>query len=104
MIVLDLLGKIFVVFQLNLNELVLPQYSRLRDESVNDLDFRIIHLWRRNLLRRYLSWYVAYNVTDVTVAVEVDAIPDMQPVRLDPRECQQNFDTTEILEYEASQL
>ncbi len=103
-IVLDLQGKKVVGFKLKHDELVLPQYSRLRDEIVNDLDFRIIHLWRRNLLRRYLSWYVANNVTHVTLAVEGDAIPDMQPVRLDPRECQQNFETTQKREEEFRQL
>src|SRR5437870_13457237 len=50
-IVLDLQGKKVVGFKLKHDELVLPQYSRLRSEIVNDLDFRIIHLWRRTLLR-----------------------------------------------------
>jgi LPS sulfotransferase NodH len=103
-IVLDLQGKKVVGFKLKHDELVLPEYRRLRDEIVSDVDFRIIHLRRKNLLRRYLSWYIANNVTHVTLAVEGQAIPDMPPVRLDPRECQRDFETIQRREEEFNQL
>ena len=54
-IVLDLQGKKAVCFKLKHDELVRPEYKVLRDEIVSDRDFRIIHLRRENLLRRYLS-------------------------------------------------
>jgi LPS sulfotransferase NodH len=103
-IVLDLQGKKVVGFKLKHDELVLPEYKRLRDEIVNDLDFRIIHLRRQNLLRRYLSWYIANNVTHVTLAVEGDAIPDIAPVKLDARECHQDFETAQKRDQEFRQL
>ncbi len=58
-IVLDLQGKKAVCFKLKHDELIRPGYKALRDEIVSDRDFRIIHLRRENLLRRYLSWYIA---------------------------------------------
>jgi len=103
-IVLDLQGKKAVGFKLKHEELVLPEYRRLRDEIVSDLDFRIIHLRRQNLLRRYLTWYIANNVSHVTLAVEGDRIPDMPSVKLDPRECQQDFEATQKREEKFTQL
>lgn len=102
-IVLDLQGKRIAGFKLKHDELVLPEYRRLRDEIVSDLDFRIIHLRRKNLLRRYLSWRID-KITNVTLAVEGDAIPDMPLVKLDPRKCQQDFETTQRRDEEFRQL
>jgi hypothetical protein len=103
-IVLDLQGKKVVGFKLKHDELILPEYMRLREEIASDLDFRIIHLRRQNLLRRYLSWYIANNVTHVTLAVEGDAIPDISPVKLDPHECHRDFETTQKRDEEFRQL
>src|SRR6266487_5415466 len=93
-IVLDLQGKKAVGFKLKHDELVLPEYKALRDEIAADLDFRIIHLHRENLLRRFLSHYVVNRVTHTTLAVEGQCIPEVPPVRLDPLECQRDFETT----------
>jgi LPS sulfotransferase NodH len=98
-IVLDLQGKKVVGFKLKHDELVAPEFKALRDEISKDLDFRIIHLRRENLLRRYLSHYIANQVTHVTWAVDGQSIPQMQPVVLDARKCQRDFET--ILEREA---
>src|SRR5207245_10681749 len=92
-IVLDLQGKKAVCFKLKHDELVLPEYKVLRDEIVNDRDFRIIHLRRENLLRRYLSHYVANRVTGVTLVVRSQTIPEVQPVVLDPHDCKKDFET-----------
>src|SRR5881392_3736710 len=92
-IVLDLQGRKAVCFKLKHDELVLPEYKVLRDEIVNDRDFRIIHLRRENLLRRYLSHYIANRVTGVTWVVRSQAIPEVQPVVLDPHDCQKDFET-----------
>ena len=103
-IVLDLQGKKVVCFKLKHDELVRPEYKVLRDEIVNDRDFRIIHLRRENLLRRYLSHYIANRVTRVTLAVRGQTIPKLQPVTLDPRKCQKDFETVLAREKEFAEL
>jgi hypothetical protein len=103
-IVLDLQGKKAVCFKLKHDELVLPAYKVLRDEIVNDRDFRIIHLRRENLLRRYLSHYITNYVTHVTLAVKGQAIPELPPVKLDPHECQKDFETVLAREREFAEL
>jgi hypothetical protein len=103
-IVLDLQGKKAVCFKLKHDELVLPAYKVLRDEIVNHRDFRIIHLRRENLLRRYLSHYITNYVTHVTLAVKGQAIPELPPVKLDPHECQKDFETVLAREREFAEL
>jgi LPS sulfotransferase NodH len=93
-IVLDLQGKKVVGFKLKHDELVLPQFKALRDEIANDLDFRVIHLRRENLLRRFLSHYVANQLTRITLAVSGQPVPKVPPVQLDPLECERDFETT----------
>jgi LPS sulfotransferase NodH len=92
-IVLDLQGRKAVCFKLKHDELIRPEYKVLRDEIVNDRDFRIIHLRRENLLRRYLSHYVATHITQITLAVQGQTVPEIQPVVLDPRKCREDFET-----------
>src|SRR5437773_8660471 len=101
---LDLQGRKAVCFKLKHDELVLPEYKVLRDEIVNDRDFRIIHLRRENLLRRYLSHYIANRVTGVTWVVRSQAIPEVQPVVLDPHDCQKDFETVLGREKEFAEL
>ncbi len=103
-IVLDCQEKKVVGFKLKHNELVLPEFKALREEIANDLDFRIIHLRRENLLRRFLSHYIANRVTHTTLAVQGQPIPDVPPVRLDPLECQRDFETTLKREAEFREL
>jgi LPS sulfotransferase NodH len=103
-IALDLQGKKAVCFKLKHDELILPEYKTLRDEIVNDRDFRIIHLRRENLLRRYLSHYIANHVTDVTMAIHGQVIPEVPRVELDPHECQKDFETVRSRELEFVEL
>jgi LPS sulfotransferase NodH len=103
-IVLDLQGKRAVCFKLKHDELIRPDYKTLRDEIVNDRDFRIIHLRRENLLRRYLSHYIANHVTRVTWAIHGQTVPEIQPVVLDPRQCQTDFETVLGREKEFAEL
>ena len=103
-IVLDLQGKKAVCFKLKHDELIRPGYKVLRDEIVSDRDFRIIHLRRENLLRRYLSWYIANNVTRVTLAVHGQTVPELQPVVLKPRKVQKDFETILDREREFAEL
>jgi LPS sulfotransferase NodH len=92
-VVLDPQGKKSVGFKLKHDELVLPGYKMLRHEIAENRDLRIIHLRRNNLLRRYLSHYLAMHVTRVTFAVGAMPIPEVARIRLDPRECEKNFET-----------
>lgn len=93
-IVLDLQGKKVVGFKLKHDELVRPEFKVLRDEIANDFDFRVIHLRRENLLRRFLSHYVANHLTRITLAVADQPVPEVRPVKLDPLECERDFVTT----------
>jgi hypothetical protein len=94
-IVLDAQGKRVVGFKLKHDELVLPEFKALRNEIAGDLDFRIIHLRRENLLRRFLSHFVANRITHTTLLVEGQPpISEVPPVRLDPLECERDFETT----------
>ena len=103
-IALDLQGKKAVCFKLKHDELILPECKRLREEIVNDTDFRIIHLRRENLLRRYLSHYIASRVTHVTLAVQGQTAPEMPRVTLNPHECEKDFETVRHREAEFSEL
>ena len=103
-IVLDLQGKKAVCFKIKHDELVRPEYKVLRDEIVNDQDFRIIHLRRENLLRRYLSHYIANYVTQVTLAVRGQTVPEIQPVVLDPHDCERDFEKVLAREEEFAEL
>src|SRR5438445_13513556 len=77
-VVLDLQGKKAVCFKLKHDELVLPEYKGLRDDSVNDRYFRIIDLRHENLLRRYLSHYLGNRVTGVRFVVRYQTRPYAQ--------------------------
>lgn len=103
-IVLDLQGKKAVSFKLKHDELVQPEYKVLRDEIVNDRDFRIIHLRRDNLLRRYLSHYIANHVTQVTWAIHGQTVPELQPVLLEPDKVQEDFEMILDREREFAEL
>ena len=92
-IAFDPQGKQAVGFKLKHDELVLPEYQTLREQIISDRNLRIIHLWRKNLLRRYLSHYIANHVTRVTLAVLDQPVPEVPAVRLDPLECERDFET-----------
>ena len=103
-IVLDLQGKKAVSFKLKHDELVQPEFKVLRDEIVNDRDFRIIHLRRGNLLRRYLSHYIANYVTQVTWAIHGQTVPELQSVLLEPHKVQEDFEMILDREREFAEL
>ena len=103
-IALDPQGKKAVCFKLKHDELILPEYKALRDEIVNDRDFRIIHLRRENLLRRYLSHYITNHITHVTLAVHGQVIPEVPRVELNPHECQRDFEAIQSRELEFVEL
>lgn len=103
-IVLDPQGKRAVGFKLKHDELILPGYSMLLNEIADNSRLRIIHLQRRNLLRRYLSHYITMHVTHVNLVVGAQPIPEVAPLRLDPVACKDNFETIRAREQEFAAL
>lgn len=103
-VILDPQGKKMVGFKLKHDELVLPGYKVLRDEIASNASLRIIHLRRDNLLRRYLSHYIAMHVTHVTLAVGEQPIPELSPLRLEPAACEKDFETILAREKEFAAL
>jgi len=72
-IVLDLQGKKAVCFKLKHDELILPEYKVLRDEIVNDADFRIIHCSSRTSARKIskLFWIEKGNLQNCLRSIPV---------------------------------
>lgn len=101
---LDPQGKKIVGFKLKHDELVLPGYKMLRDEIADNRKLRIIQLRRNNLLRRYVSHYIASNLTRVTLAVSNQPIPELPRIRLDPVGCEKDFETVLAREAEFGAL
>ncbi len=92
--VLDGQSKQVVGFKLKSDELVLPEYKKVKNVVVSDRDIAILHLNRRNLLARYLSWHVVNHVTGVTLVHEKHNVPNVPSVRLDPNACLHDFEVT----------
>lgn len=93
-IAFDPQARSHVGFKFKYEELLLPEFAGARCALMQDLDIKIIHLRRRNLLRRFLSWWIATRVTGVTMVKEGEAKPSVSAVRLDPSECLANFENT----------
>jgi hypothetical protein len=83
-----------VGFKFKHEEFLLPMFAEARQAILADLDIRVVHLRRRNLVKRYLSWHVANRVTGRTFAFEGQEKPHHDPVRLDPVECRNNIEET----------
>jgi LPS sulfotransferase NodH len=88
-------GRPRVGFKFKYEELLQPMFSGARAALMADCDIRIVHLRRRNLLARYLSWWVANHVTGVTMVRQGQPKPAVGPVRLDPAACIADFDRVE---------
>lgn len=87
-------GKKCVGFKFKYEELLLPVFAGPRSVLVGDKEIVIIHLKRRNLLRRFLSWWVVNHVTGKTMAVKGEDVQKVPAVRLDPAACKADFDRT----------
>ncbi len=93
--VLDAQGKKVSGFKLKSDELIKRNYAFLKDIVSKDKDIKIIHLNRRNLLKRYLSWCVVNKMTGVTLVTNEQEAPDVKKIRLDPKECLKDFEMAE---------
>ena len=84
-------GKKAVGFKLKYEELGSPDYARILDLIKSDTDMKIIFLDRENLFERYVSHYVAVNVTGVTLVQSNQPNPVVRPITLDPADIERNF-------------
>lgn len=94
-IAFDAQGRRSVGFKFKYEELLLPQFAGARSALIADTDIRIVHLRRRNLLARYLSWWVVNNVTGVTMIRKGDPKLKLDPVPLDPEACRADIEHIE---------
>jgi hypothetical protein len=76
-------------------ELLRPEYGDLLKYIGDETDIRVIHLWRENLLERYVSEYLAVNVFRVYNVIRGGKPPNEERIRLSPEECRANFERTE---------
>ena len=98
-VVLESGGRAAVGLKFKYEELVLPQWTELVDQIVADRSLAIIHLRRENLLERYLSQYIAVNVTKVFNTTK-DVPRRHVAVTLSPDECEADFEQTRRREAE----
>ncbi len=70
------------------------EYPSVRDYLISERNISIIHLVRRNLLRRYLSYRRALEIGDWRRLAGSAGVPP-RAVRLDPHECFRDFLSTE---------
>ena len=84
-------GHKAVGFKLKYEELGSPEYEDVLGFIRADTDLKIIFLDRDNLFERYVSHYVAVNVTGVTLVKSDQPTPDVQPIILDPLDIEKNF-------------
>ena len=79
-------------------ELALAQWQVVLDAIVKDQNIRIIHLTRENRLKRYISNYIAANVTHVNVVFDITNRAVVQPITLSLEACIQDINATEEAE------
>lgn len=93
-VVLDAGDRRAVGFKFKHEELLMRRWRKVRQAIVEDSDVRVVHLTRENLLERFLSAYVAVNVTHVYNVWEAEKRPPSTSLRLPRRACKKNFDVT----------
>jgi len=92
-LVFDTQGRTHAGFRIMYEELILPMFAGARTALLADIDIKIIHLRRRNLLRRYLSSLPAKPAL-VAAELKAGAPPRIGGVRIDPFACQADFERT----------
>lgn len=88
--ILDSRGHKAVGFKLKYDELANPAYRDVLECVLQDGDLKIVFLDRENLFERYVSHHFA-GVTGVTLVHGGAKAPKVEPVRLDWRDMERNF-------------
>lgn len=76
-------------------ELSLPSYKAVLDSIISSQDVLIIHLTRKNLLKRDVSQLIATQITNILWISNPNERPDPVQIRLDAKECLNEFKFTE---------
>ncbi|MCT7989013.1 methyltransferase domain-containing protein [Laspinema olomoucense] len=80
-----------VGFKFKYEELSLPSYQAVLDSIMFRKDVLIIHLTRKNLLKRYVSQLMATQFTNIFWISNSSEKPDPARIRLDPKDCLNEF-------------
>jgi LPS sulfotransferase NodH len=81
--------------KLKYEELLLDMYAPVLEWISDKRDIKIIHLRRRNLLKRYVSQYIAVKITKVFNTWEGTDAPCAPRVTLSAQECERQFQIAE---------
>lgn len=92
--VFDAQGKATVGLKLKHEELMLPKFAETREAIRRDTDIKIIHLSRENLFQRFVSLWIANNVTKTTEIHSDADRPDIPRITIPIKECHVDFDRT----------
>lgn len=76
-----------------------PRWKAVLDFIKRDPEIRIVHLFRENRLKRYLSQYIVAEVTKVKVVFQGDDRPLIPKVEVRPEQCLQDMESTEADEH-----
>lgn len=87
-------GKKAVGHKLKHDELLLPKFAETRECLRRDTDIKIIHLYRKNLFERFVSWWVVNHVTGITMLTDTSKDPEFKPTVIPIAACQKNFNDT----------
>ncbi len=92
-------------FKIKFDELELRQFEKVKNVIVNDVDIKIIFLLRENLLRRYISLYLAKYVTGITMVTDKSQLQkETTSIVLKPEKCLVDFMKQQELNKKYSQL
>ncbi len=83
-----------VGFKFKFEELSLPQYKEVADHIRRDTAIKIIYLTRQNLLKRYVSQYLAVHVHKTFNVHKGKPLPPSATIRLSPSKCESEFEYT----------
>lgn len=95
---LDPQGRRVSGFKFKLDEYYLNEFRDIKNIILQDTDFKIIFLTRKNLFDRYISWYVANYISKTTLVIAQDNMPQLKKVTIDPQKCLANFHKISVLQ------
>lgn len=88
-------GHARVGHKLKHDELAHPEWQETLEAVRRDTDIRIIHLHRRNLFARFVSWWMVNKVTQVTMIKTGQTPPEFRKSVIPVEECERNFARTQ---------
>jgi LPS sulfotransferase NodH len=86
-------GKDLAGFKFKIDEYFIDEFRNIKNIIHQDTDLKILFLTRRNLLERYISWYVANYISKKTIITDKKAIPELPQINIPTQKCLENFHT-----------